>query len=92
MLIDARNEADTVATATERALGQGTGLVPADEAERIRAAAAELRAIRDSDDLDAIRAATERLDQATRHLAEALMDTTLRETLKNRRVTEAPRR
>src|SRR5262249_54777310 len=91
-LIDARNEADTVLRATERALGQGSGPGPAAEAERIRATAAGLAAVRDGEDADAIRRATEALDQATRHLAELLMDSTLQETLRNRRVTEAPTR
>jgi len=92
MLIDARNEADTVLRATERALGQGAALLSAEEADRIRAAAAELRACRDRDDLDCIREATIELNRETRHLAELLMDSALREALRNRRVTETPAR
>ncbi|HEV8672486.1 MAG TPA: molecular chaperone DnaK [Methylomirabilota bacterium] len=88
-LIDARNEADTVLRGTERALGQGAGLVSPEEAERIRAAAATLRAARDGEDAAAIRVATEALDQETRHLAELLMDSTLQDALRNRRITEA---
>ncbi len=89
MLIDARNEADTVLRATEKALGQGVGLISADETERIRVAAEELRTARGGGDVDRIRAATDRLNQATQHLAELLMDSALREALRNRRVTEA---
>jgi Fe-S protein assembly chaperone HscA len=92
MLIDARNEADTVLRATEKALVQGTGLLDADEAERIRSAVAELRAAREGEDADRVRTATDRLNEAARHLAERLMDSALREALQNRRVTETPRR
>ena len=42
-LIDARNEADTVLRATEKALVQGAGSLGADEAARIREAVAALR-------------------------------------------------
>ncbi len=89
MLIDARNEADTVLRATRKALAQGEGLVAADEAERIRAALVDLDGYRSRDDLDCIREATNRLNRETQHLAELLMDSALREALRNRRITEA---
>jgi len=89
MLIDARNEADTVIRATEKALGQGATLIAGDEAGRIRTALGELSAVRDRDEVDRIRAATDRLNRETQHLAELLMDGALREALTNRRVTEA---
>ena len=89
LLIEARNEADTVIRATERALGQGSGLIGEEEAARIKEALAALKAARDGNDRDAIRAATERLNQATLHLAEVLMDSALKEALTAKRVTEA---
>jgi len=89
MLIDARNEADTVLRATRKALTQGSGLVPAEEAERIGTALAELEACRDRDDLDCIREATNRLNRETQRLAERLMDSALQDALRNRRITEA---
>ena len=92
MLIDARNEADTVLRATEKALGQGASLLAAEEVDRIRAAAADLRACRDRNDLDCIREVTMELNRETQHLAERLMDSALREALRNRRVTETPTR
>ncbi len=92
MLIDARNEADTVLRATEKALGQGASLLAAEEVDRIRAAAADLRACRDRNDLDCIREVTMELNRETQHLAELLMDSALREALQNRRVTETPTR
>ena len=88
LLIEARNEADTVIRATERALGQGGGLIGEDEAARIKEALVVLKAVRDETDRDAIREATERLNQATLHLAEVLMDSALKEALTAKRVTE----
>ncbi|MBI3458545.1 MAG: Fe-S protein assembly chaperone HscA [Candidatus Rokubacteria bacterium] len=89
MLIDARNEADTVLRATDKALAQPAGLISDEEAGRIRAAAAALRGVRDGADTDRIRAATDRLNHEAQHLAELLMDSALREALQHRRVTEA---
>ena len=89
LLIEARNEADTVIRATERALGQGSGLIGEEEAARIKEALAALKAARDGNDRNAIREATERLNQATLHLAEVLMDSALKEALIAKRVTEA---
>jgi Fe-S protein assembly chaperone HscA len=88
MLIDARNEADTVVRATRKALTQGAGLVPAEESDRIRAALGELEGCLGRDDLDCIREATNTLNRETQHLAEILMDSALREALRNRRVTD----
>ena len=89
LLIEARNEADTVIRATERALGQGGHLIDDDEADRIRRAVDALKGVRRGNDRDAIRAHTDQLNQATLHLAEVLMDSALRETLTSKRVTEA---
>ncbi len=89
LLIETRNEADTVIRATERALAQGGGLIDQDETARINGALAALKAVRAETDRDAIREATERLNQATLHLAEVLMDSALKEALTAKRVTEA---
>jgi len=86
VLIEARNEAETVLRATEKALVQGAALIDPAEADRIRAAAAGLRSLREGEDADGIRAATDRLNHETQHLAELLMDSALRETLRNRQV------
>ncbi|MBI2879089.1 MAG: Fe-S protein assembly chaperone HscA [Candidatus Rokubacteria bacterium] len=90
LLIETRNEADTVLRATEKALGQGAGLIGPEEADRIREALEALRAVRDGEDLDLLRERLDRLNQATLHLAEVLMDSVLREALRHRRVTETP--
>jgi chaperone protein DnaK len=89
LLIEARNEADTVIRGTDKALAQGAHLIDQEEAARIRQALEALRAVRDGDDRDLIREKTDRLNQATFRLAEALMDSALKEALASRKVTEA---
>jgi len=88
MLIEARNEADTVLVHAERALKQGAQLVDADERAAIEAAVAALRAARAGDDRDRIREATTAVNRATEHLAELLMDAALKGALGSRRATE----
>jgi molecular chaperone DnaK len=88
MLIETRNEADTVITHVERALRQGAHLVDADDRGRIERAFAALKAVRDGQDRDAIREATTALNQATERLAELMMDAALRSALGTRRAAE----
>src|SRR2546430_1477906 len=88
MLIEARNEADTVLVHAGRALKQGADLVPAEERAAIEAAVAALRAARGGDDRDRIHDATTALNRVTEHLAEALMDAALKGALGSRRATE----
>jgi molecular chaperone DnaK (HSP70) len=87
-LIDARNEADTVLRATEKALVQGADFLGAEEAARIREAVAALAQARQGEDAAAIRAATDRVNHATQQLAERLMDSALRDSLRERRVAD----
>jgi molecular chaperone DnaK (HSP70) len=89
LLIDARNEAETVLRATDKALGQGADLIDDAEVERIRAAVTALRAASSQEEADVVRAATDRLNHETQHLAELLMDGALRAALQNRRVAAA---
>src|SRR5882724_10508243 len=88
MLIEARNEADTVLVHAGRALKQGGDLVSAQERATIEGAVAALRAARDGDDRDQIREATTAVNRATEHLAEVLMDAALKGALGSRRATE----
>jgi molecular chaperone DnaK len=81
MLIEIRNEADTVMTHVRRALGQGGTLVSDAERARIQAALAALQDARATTDRDRIREATVALNRATEHLAELMMDTALRTAL-----------
>ena len=89
LLIEARNEADTVIRGTEKALAQGAHLVAADEVARIRAALEALRAVLEGNDRNLIRQKTDQLNQATLHLAEVLLDSALKEALASKKVTEA---
>jgi len=88
MLIEARNEADTVLVHAGRALKQGADLVPAEERAAIEAAVAALRAARGGDDRERIQEATTAVNRATEHLAEVLMDAALKGALGSRRATE----
>ena len=88
MLIETRNEADTVITHVERSLRQGAHLIDAAERERIETALAELRRARDGSDRDLIRDATTGLNRATEHLAELMMDAALKGALGTKRATE----
>jgi len=88
MLIETRNEADTVITHVERSLRQGAHLVDVEERARIETALATLRAERDGRDRDRIREATTAMNQATEHLAELMMDAALKGALGTRRAAE----
>ena len=81
LLIEARNEADTVLTHVERALRQAGPLAGADERRAIEAAVTALRRARAGEDRDAIRDRTTELNQATEPLAERMMDAALRGAL-----------
>ena len=89
LLIEVRNEADTVIRGTEKALTQGAHLIDQEEVARIREALEELRVVRDADERNLIREKKDQLNQATLHLAEVLMDSTLKEALTSKKVTEA---
>ena len=88
LLIEARNEADTVITHVERALRQGGSLVDADELARIEAALAELRAARGGDDRHRMIETTTAMNRATEHLAEVMMDAALKGAVRSRRADE----
>ena len=88
LLIETRNEADTVLTHVARALRQAGPLLDAGERQAIEAAVAALRAAREGSDRDAIRERTGDLNHATEHLAEAMMDAALKGALGTRRADE----
>jgi molecular chaperone DnaK (HSP70) len=74
-LVEARNEADAILAAVERATSSPVcRLLSAEEQVAISIAKDELVAVRQEQDPKIIRDATLKLDQATRHLAELLMD------------------
>jgi molecular chaperone DnaK len=88
LLIEARNEADTVITHVERALGQGAKLVGAEERAAIETELEALRRARGGSDRNLIREATTALNHATEHLAELMMDAALKGALASRRADE----
>jgi len=88
MLIEIRNEADTVMTHVRRALKQGGHLVTPEEGARITAALEELGRVRETGERDLIRAKTGELNRATERLAQLLMDAALQTALGTRRAAE----
>jgi molecular chaperone DnaK len=88
LLIETRNEADTVITHVERALRQGGHLVAVEERARIQETLGALRQARAGTDRERIREATVAMNQATEHLAEVMMDAALKGALGSRRAAE----
>jgi Fe-S protein assembly chaperone HscA len=88
LLIEARNEADTVMTHVRRALGQAGALANAEERHRIEAALEALAQAREGEDRELIRDRTIALNQATESLATIMMDAALKGALGSRRAAE----
>ena len=75
-LIEARNEAETILSAIEKAKSNPAWQQLTDE-ERMEIASLceELMVLKEGDDLKALRAGTEALDKSTRRMAELMMET-----------------
>lgn len=86
--IEARTEADAILFATEKALKRGTALITLDEVQGIDKALDELRQAKGQDDHRVIRERIEDVEKVTHHLAEVLMDATLKEALENKKLSE----
>jgi Fe-S protein assembly chaperone HscA len=92
LLIEARNEAETVVHATEKSLRRPdfAGLVGADitveERARIETTLAAAKAAMQGQDREAIQRATHELNDATKHLAEVMMNRSVREALTGKSV------
>jgi Fe-S protein assembly chaperone HscA len=94
LLIEARNEAETVILATEKALRRSDfeqiaaeSLEPGERAQ-IESALADARRVIAGDDREQIQQKTEALNQATRHLAEVVMNRSVREALAGKNVKD----
>jgi molecular chaperone DnaK len=88
-LIEARNEAETVMRAAEKALAeQAQGLIDDEERTGIRRALDDLRRAVGGDDYQLIRERIKGLDDASQHLAEIIMDSALVSALKDRKASE----
>ncbi len=89
LLIGARNEADTVVRAAERALHakQAEGLTT-EERAALDSALTQLRDAMKGQDHNLIRAKLEELNQASHHLAELVMDAAVETVLKGKKAGE----
>jgi molecular chaperone DnaK len=87
-LIEAHTEAEAILKATEKALKRGGHLIGEEERSAIRTSMAALESAKTGTDHKAIRARMTELEQATHHLAEVLMDTSLKEALENKKLSE----
>jgi len=94
LLIDARNEAESVIVATEKSLRRpdfaelAAAELKAGEREKIDAALGDLRRAMAGDDRAAIQEKTHALNHATQHLAEVVMNRTVRAALAGKTVDE----
>jgi molecular chaperone DnaK (HSP70) len=94
LLIEARNEAETVILATEKALRRpdfeqiaAESLEPGERAQ-IESALADARRVIAGDDREQLQQKTEALNKATRHLAEVAMNRSVREALAGKNVKD----
>lgn len=87
-LIEARNEANAIIVATEKALGRAAKLINEKETESIRQILRQLGEVKDGDDHRVIRAKIAEVEKTTHHLAEVLMDATLKEALESKKLSD----
>jgi Fe-S protein assembly chaperone HscA len=84
-VIEARNEAETILAALDKGRqGDAWQELSADERDDIARHDAELRAVKEQDDYQAIRTSIERLNQASMRLAELMMDSAVSSALKGK--------
>jgi molecular chaperone DnaK (HSP70) len=94
LLIEARNEAETVVLATEKSLRapEFAELAQAElrpgEGERILAALADLKAVLNDADREVIQQKTHALNDATRHLAEVTMNHSIHAALSGKNIDQ----
>ncbi len=94
LLIEARNEAESVITATEKSLRsphfasiEASDLRPG-ERQKIESVLAGLKMVLNSNDRETIQKWTRALNDATQHLAEVMMNRTVREALAGKNVDQ----
>jgi Fe-S protein assembly chaperone HscA len=93
LLIEARNEGESVIQATEKSLrapefGEIARELPAGQQQRIQSAVVDLKAVMESTDRDLIQEKTHALNDATRLLAELMMNRSVQAALSGRNVNE----
>src|SRR5579872_1347214 len=74
-LIDARNQADSLAYQVEKSINENREKLPVGDLSKVEAAIAAVRKANESDDLNAIRRATDELQRASHAIAEQLYKT-----------------
>ena len=90
LLIEARNEANTILAAVERAPeNPGWRQLTGDEQTAIAAARDKLARVKEGDDLNAIREATVALDHATRRFAELMMEAAVTSAIRGKTMDAA---
>jgi Fe-S protein assembly chaperone HscA len=90
LLIEARNEADTILSAVERApQNPAWRQLRGEEQASIIAARDHLASVKDGDNLTTIREATATLDQATRRFAELMMEAAVTTAIRGKTMGEA---
>src|SRR5205823_44057 len=93
LLIEARNEAETVVQATEKTLRRSDFSeiarteLKADELDRINAALTDLKSVLGSTDRESIQEKTHALNEATRHLAEVVMNRSVQAALAGKNIS-----
>jgi molecular chaperone DnaK len=91
-LIEARLEAGALMTTTEKSLADGDKLIGREEAAAIRDRLSLLKAASDGNDPKAIRARMADLEQAAKPLSVAMLDDSLKRSLKGKKVSEVSKR
>jgi molecular chaperone DnaK len=74
-LAEARNTADSLIHTVERTLTDGEGKIPAELKSEAEAGVAELKEVKDGEDLEAIKAKTDALGQTSMKLGQAMYQT-----------------
>jgi len=87
-VIEARTEANAIIVATEKALARASELINEKEKGEIQRAIQQLGETQKGDDHRVIRAGIAEVEKETHHLAEVLMDATLKEALESKKVSE----
>lgn len=87
-VIEARTEANAIIAATEKALARASDLISDKENTEIQRVIQQLGETQKVDDHRAIRAGIAEVEKVTHHLAEVLMDATLKEALESKKVSE----
>ena len=87
-IIEARNEANAIIVATEKALVRAANLISDKEIVGIHRILQQLSEVKEGDDHRVIRTKIAEVEKTTHHLAEVLMDATLKEALESKKLSD----